>query len=307
MPFFIQNARPKSRLFKLVATFVTCTFGQTTIIDDALSKNILVQHENNMLSPSMPLILAKLYTEQNDPQDFLVSEKLDGVRAYWDGRLLRFKSGRIIHAPEWFIANFPRFAMDGELWIARGQFEKLSGVVRRLEPVDAEWRMVRYRLFEAPSHAGVFAERIAQLDHDVKASAIAWLDVLPQMKIANNIDLKLALAEIAKKGGEGLMLHRSDAPFQVGRSEALLKLKPQLDDDAIVVAHEEGRGKFSNMLGALVVMGADGRRFRLGTGLSDTQRRKPPVIGAKVTFRYRDRTASGLPKFPSFLRVKEFE
>jgi DNA ligase-1 len=47
--------------------------------------------------------------------------------------------------------------------------------------------------------------------------------------------------------------------------------------------------------------------FALGSGLSDALRREPPPIGVWVTYRYRDRTPSGLPRFASFLRVREAE
>jgi DNA ligase-1 len=87
----------------------------------------------------------------------------------------------------------------------------------------------------------------------------------------------------------------------------LLKLKPQLDAEATVVAHEAGQGKYRGVLGALVVMTPEGRQFRLGTGFTDAMRRHPPAIGSTVTYRYRDLTSTGLPKFASFWRVRESE
>ena len=75
---------------------------------------------------SPPLMLAEIYREDVNPADYWVSEKLDGVRAYWDGSRLLFRSGQTIQAPDWFTRELPRTALDGELWIGRGQFEKLS-------------------------------------------------------------------------------------------------------------------------------------------------------------------------------------
>lgn len=254
-----------------------------------------------------PLLLAQTYSERSDLAAYLVSEKLDGVRACWDGKVLRFRSGRPIHAPAWFTARLPDHALDGELWMGRRSFERLSAAVRRQEPLDAEWREITYQLYELPGGEGTFAGRLAALQADVAQAGVPWLQVLPQARVADHAALQLKLAQVVRAGGEGLMLHRADAAWQTGRSDILLKFKPRQDAEAVVVAHEAGRGKYEGMLGALVVMTPDGRRFRLGTGFSDAARRAPPAIGSTVTYRYRDLTSAGLPRFASYLRVREDE
>ena len=113
------------------------------------------------------------------------------------------------------------------------------------------------------------------------------------------------LAEVIAGGGEGLMLHRADAPFVTGRSDALLKLKPWQDAEGVVVAHLPGEGRLTGMMGALEVRLADGRLLRIGTGFTDAQRRAPPAVGRQITFRYRGLTRTGLPRFASFLRVRD--
>jgi DNA ligase 1 len=259
----------------------------------------------DVAAPSLPL--AQIYSEKYDLARYLVSEKLDGVRAYWDGRQLRFRSGRLIHAPAWFTAQFPAHPLDGELWMGRHSFERLSAIVRRQEPSDDEWKLVTYQLYELPEGVGSFGDRIAVLQASVAQAAVPWLRVLPQVHVSGKAALKAKLAQVVREGGEGLMLHWSDAAWQAGRTDLLLKLKPQLDTEAIVVAHEAGQGKYEGMLGALIVMTPEGRRFRLGTGFSDEQRRHPPAIGTTVTYRYRDITSTGLPKFASFLRIRDSE
>jgi DNA ligase-1 len=253
------------------------------------------------------LLLAMPYVARNDLAAYLVSEKLDGVRAYWDGRQLVFRSGRVIHAPAWFTAGLPAHPLDGELWMGRHSFERLSAVVRRDEPVDDEWKEVSYQLYELPDGTGTFEDRLAALRASVERSGVPWLHVLPQKRIDSQKELQERLAAVVRAGGEGLMLHRADAPWQAGRSDTLLKLKPQLDDEAVVVAHEPGKGKYTGMLGALIVRTREGRQLRIGTGFTDDQRRRPPAIGSTITYRYRDLTSSGLPKFASFLRVRESE
>lgn len=253
------------------------------------------------------LLLAQIYSDKYDVADYLVSEKLDGVRALWDGHHLRFRSGRLIQAPAWFIASLPAQSLDGELWMGRRRFEELSAAVRRQQPLDREWRDISYQLYELPNAAGSFSDRVAALQAIASQAAVPWLQVVPQLRIVDRNALKQKLVQVVRGGGEGLMLHRADAPWQTGRSDVLLKLKPQQDAEAQVIAHEPGKGKYQRMLGALIVMTPEGRRFRLGTGFSDAQRRDPPAIGSTVTYRYRDMTSTGLPKFASFLRVRESE
>jgi DNA ligase-1 len=89
------------------------------------------------------------------------------------------------------------------------------------------------------------------------------------------------------------------------RSDDLLKLKRFDDAEAIVIAHIEGKGKFSNMLGALVVTTPEAREFKIGSGFSDLQRRDSPAIGSTITYKYQGFTASGLPRFASFRRERD--
>lgn len=259
--------------------------------------------ENEPIAP--PLLLASVLPAQTDVSRYWVSEKLDGVRAIWDGKELRFRSGRLVAAPAWFTANFPNQQLDGELWLARGEFDQLSGIVRKLQPDDAEWRQVRYMLFELPEAAGTFSERIVRMQEIVAVAQVPWLQVIDQFRVSDRAELQQRLAEVLKHRGEGLMLHLADAPYTTGRGDVLLKLKPWLDAEAKVIAHLPGKGKYLGMLGALRVETPDGKRFSLGTGFSDEVRRHPPAIGVLVSYRYRELNPNGLPRFASYLRVRE--
>ncbi|MDO9194240.1 MAG: DNA ligase, partial [Undibacterium sp.] len=267
------------------------------LLSGALLPGAPVLAAEHLAASAPAILLAQNYSDKYDPADYLLSEKLDGVRALWDGKNLRFRSGRMIHAPGWFTAALPSHALDGELWMGRQNFERVSAAVRRQEPIDAEWKNISYQLYELPGGAGDFNARLSVLQASVRQAGVSWLQVLPQVRVADRATLKLKLKQIVRAGGEGLMLHRADALWQTGRSDVLLKLKSQLDAEAVVIAHEAGKGKYQGMLGALMVVTPDGQRFRLGTGLSDAQRRNPPPIGTTVTYRYRDLTSTGLPKF----------
>lgn len=251
------------------------------------------------------LLLADVYREDVEPADYWVSEKLDGVRAYWNGKRLYFRSGHPVPVPDWFTRGFPAVPLDGELWLGRGAFERLSGIVRKTEPVDAEWRQVRYMLFELPEAPGTFTERKDRLHRLAVETGVPWLQAVEQFRVVDRRALAEQLAAVVAAGGEGLMLHRAEAVYTSGRRNDLLKLKPFFDREARVVAHLPGAGRHAGHLGALLVETDDGRRFRLGTGLSDAQRMSPPPVGSLVTYRYRGLTVNGLPRFPSFLRVRD--
>jgi len=255
--------------------------------------------------PAPPLLLANVLQNQTDVSQYWVSEKLDGARAIWNGKALRFRSGRSVPAPAWFTANFPAQPLDGELWLERGGFDRLSAIVRKQQPVDDEWRQVRYMIFELPDASGSFTERIARMQEIVATVQIPWLRMVEQFRVRDRAELQHRLSAVLQNRGEGLMLHLAEAPYATGRSDVLLKLKPWLDAEATVIGHLPGRGKYQGMLGALRLETPDGRRFRLGTGFSDALRRDPPVIGTLITYRYRELNQNGLPRFASYLRVRE--
>jgi DNA ligase-1 len=255
-------------------------------------------------APPPAVLLARDAPDGVDPAGYLVSEKFDGVRAVWDGHTLRFRSGLPVTAPHWFVERLPGTPLDGELWFARGRFEALAGAVRRQVPRDDEWRAISYRVFELPGGPGTFAARAERIRAIVDRAAWAPLAAVEQVRIADRAALSARLDEVLRAGGEGLMLHRADAPYFAGRSDALLKLKAVHDADAVVVGHVPGRGRLEGRMGALRVRDGQGAVFLIGSGFDDATRADPPALGRTVTFSYRGRTAAGLPRFASFLRVR---
>jgi len=245
-------------------------------------------------------LLATLYNDQIDPAPYLVSEKYDGVRALWDGRVLRHRSGRPVSVPPAFTGSLPSQPLDGELWLGRGRFDELSAIVRKSQPRVSQWARVRYMVFEMPAAAGTFAERaerLRQLASD--GSGLSPVEAVAQSSVIDRDMLRRRLASVVAGGGEGLMLHLASAKCASGRSGILMKLKPHLDAEAIVVGHRLGTGKY------LEVEAGDGMRFLVGSGLTDALRRQPPPRGAVITYRYRDLTPGGVPRFATFVRRYE--
>lgn len=253
------------------------------------------------------LELASEWKHERSPAGFAVSEKLDGVRAVWDGERMRFRSGRPLVAPDWLLAALPPEPLDGELWLGRGRFDSLSAIVRSNLADASNWQSVRYMLFDMPAQPGSFSERYARLQSLVANAAQPWLQAVEQARGSDAATLERHLRELTRAGGEGLVLHRWDAPWQPGRSQAVYKFKLQPDAEATVLAHLPGTGKYASGTGALLVESAQGVRFAIGSGLSDAQRADPPAVGALVTYRYRGLTPGGVPRFATLLRVREEE
>ena len=248
--------------------------------------------------------LAGVYRAGVDLTRYWVSEKLDGVRARWDGAGLHSRRGNRLHAPPWFVEGFPAEPLDGELWLGRGAFEKLSGTVRRAVPDDDAWRGVRFMVFDLPAHPADFDGRLRRLRALFARVASPHIALIEQFRVADHAELMAALDRVVALGGEGLMLHDGRARYRAGRTNDLLKVKRYEDAEAVVVAHLPGRGKYAGLLGSLLVETPDGRRFRLGSGFSDEQRRRPPPVGATVTYKHYGVTGNGIPRFASFLRVR---
>ena len=260
---------------------------------------LLAAHE------ASPILLAEVYRGQVDVSRYLVSEKLDGVRAIWNGKTLNFRSGKEINAPRWFIDALPKQPLDGELWLGRGKFEQLSGIVRREVPDDQAWGQVRYMIFELPGASGSFSQRSEAIREIVRQAKLPWLQEVEQFSVVDRNGLQKHMDKVVKAGGEGLMLHRADALYETGRSDTLLKMKPWDDAEAVVIGHVPGKGKYAEMMGALRVRTHGNREFSLGSGFTDEQRRNPPPMGSSVTYRYRGVTRNGMPRFASFVRIRQ--
>ncbi|HBH36712.1 MAG TPA: DNA ligase [Gammaproteobacteria bacterium] len=249
------------------------------------------------------LMLATRYHQDIDVGDYWVSEKLDGVRARWDGSHLVSRGGYHFAAPSWFTEEFPTEPLDGELWIGRGQYEKVSAVVRKMTPHDG-WKQVRLMVFDLPQHKGRFTRRLESMRQLVEQAGFPYLAVIRQYRVADNGGLMQRLQSVIDGGGEGLMLHRATALYRHGRSDDLLKLKQFSDAEATVIGYRPGKGMFSGVTGSLKVQNDDGIVFYVGSGLSLDQRADPPPISSRITYRYQGFTKNGVPRFAVFLRVR---
>ena len=255
------------------------------------------------------MILAKTLPENVDVRDYWVSEKYDGVRGYWDGkqRQMYSRNGTVIALPNDFAAQLPDISLDGELWIGRGQFERVVSVVRDEQPDDTAWKQVKYMVFELPdsqNQYGDFTQRMGRIERITQNINAPNIQAVKQWRVRDRAELLRQLDTITQAGGEGLMLHLASAPYQTGRSDALYKLKLRQDAEATVIGYVAGTGKYAGKVGSLRVRTENGREFNVGGGLNDALRAQPPAIGSVITYQFNGLTKKGQPRFPRFLRVR---
>lgn len=253
-----------------------------------------------------PVLLAHKWEADVDPTGWWISEKLDGVRAYWDGKNFISRQGNIYHAPEWFKVGLPNCILDGELWMDRQCFQKTISIVKR-QDADREWKNITYFMYDMPDDTRPFEERLQSLQELTENTSIPNAAVLAQYRCSGIGHLHAELEAVKANGGEGVMIREPGSKYEAGRSHTLLKVKSFFDAEAEVIGYTAGKGRHKGRTGALQVRMENGKEFLLGTGLSDAERNSPPAIGSKVTYRYTELTTDGIPKCGSFVCVRDYE
>jgi len=258
------------------------------------------------------VLLAEKWTPATDPTGCWMSEKLDGVRAYWDGESFYSRNGNRFAAPSWFTDLLPAdTTLDGELYMGPGRFNEAVSIVRSGTP-DARWESIRYMIFDAPSSAPFEArmERVAEVVKDACRSARGDCPIVrvQQTRCRSPEHLGEFHARATAQGIEGTMLRAPGSAYERRRSASLLKVKDFHDAEARVVGYVPGEGKHRGRLGAYEAEDLQtGARFRVGTGMSDRQRENPAPKGSVITYRYQELTPAGIPRFPSFVSLRDYE
>lgn len=157
------------------------------------------------------LQLADTYSDKKHKiAGFLISEKLDGTRCFWDGGISRgvktenvpyagitdpktgkrkakikpyatglwSRYGNPIIAPDWFLNSLPCCPLDGELWAGRGKFQLARSICAGDDP-DPRFDQIQYAVYGSPPLDAVFrsgeikgSQMVANLD---AASIQAWV------------------------------------------------------------------------------------------------------------------------------------
>ena len=285
-----------------------------------------------------------------NPTNWLLSEKYDGVRAVWNGKDFVSRTNKIYHAPEWFKKLMPPSrALDGELHCGRGNFQLVSGITRHLVPNDKDWATVTYQVFDIPEKnfsTIPLYKRLVQLHNLVLESCQKWdsihlpdtidkphhcpLQFTQQYTIKNMEHAYQLYKEAIINGAEGVMIRHPDSNYEYKRSKNLLKWKPILDAEGVVIDYNEGTGRLKGMLGTFKVMLINDNTkkidkdkiFNLSGRLTDDFRSKYkfkngsiittppnnnniyPVINDIVTFTFMEYTNDGIPRQPIYQRIR---
>lgn len=155
-----------------------------------------------------------------DVSGWWYSEKLDGWRAYWDGRSFISRQGEVFNAPDWFKAGMPSQPLDGELWAGpRTTHNDVNSAIR-----SGDWLRLSFRPFDIPQlgfKVEDIAAKLASLPLPAHAQPVVYSRV-------ETTDQAIAMMRhIVNAGGEGVMLRKYGSGYSPDfRSEKLLKLKP---------------------------------------------------------------------------------
>lgn len=250
------------------------------------------------------LLLAHKWTDE-DPTGWWISEKLDGVRALWDGEKFISRLGNVYHAPAWFKTEMPKgIKLDGELFAGHKKFDQTVGTVKKLVPNDDEWKNIVFCVFDTLDATGVIFEfRMSFLNKLHVNNPSKFWKVLEQTKCTGTEHVLEELAKVESRGVEGLMLRAPNSMYESGRSSTLLKVKTFFDAEAFVIGIEPGKGKHKGRMGALICETNEGVEFKVGSGFTDKERENPPKIRDVITYKYQELTKTGVPRFPTFWRL----
>lgn len=242
----------------------------------------------------------KVYKSQNI-NGWVMSEKLDGIRGYWNGKELLSRQGKNIYVPKYFTKNFPPFELDGELWTKRNDFENIQNIVMDKNP-SKHWNQITYNIFEVPNAKSDFLKRLKKAKIWFENNPNKQVRIIAQIKCKDEKQLNEFLEDIIKKKGEGVIIKNPKEFYHTGRSIHILKVKRAQDMEGIVVGIN--MSKKTGVLKSLRIKLDNGTLFNLGIGFSKEERKNPLEIGKVVTFKYYGFTKYGKPKFASFLRVR---
>eukprot|EP01061_Rhynchopus_euleeides_P011251 TRINITY_DN2081_c1_g1_i1.p1 TRINITY_DN2081_c1_g1~~TRINITY_DN2081_c1_g1_i1.p1 ORF type:complete len:336 (+),score=84.52 TRINITY_DN2081_c1_g1_i1:57-1064(+) len=298
---------------------------------------VQVRHANVKADKPPPVMLAHSYKPGMNIAGWYCSEKLDGIRAYWNGSKLQTRNGVFIDVPKTFKRAmqhcFPKMHADGELFVKPDFFQQTMGAVMRSKEKEGmeRWEVgpgvhVSYYVFDLPprnlkDRSRTYAERLALLQSCQYTISMAQLqpNKFPGVKYLATVESKRLgaapdkakeqadklMQRVLRGGGEGLMLREPNSLYTGSRSHTLLKMKEVEESEALVLDWAEGVGKYHGLVGALRCRLHNGIHFEVGTGLPDSCRLSPDdFIGKVITVRHQSVTDLGVPRFPTYIGTR---
>ncbi len=255
------------------------------------------------LAKTPDLFLLKTYDNNKNVVGWVMSEKLDGIRGFWNGEQLISRGGNPINVPSWFTKNYPPFSIDGELWTKRGDFETISSIVRNKNS-NQRWKKITHQIFEVPNQSGGLPDRLAILQQFLDNNPESPIRIIKQSLITDQQQLPAFLEAVVADKGEGVVVRNPNTEYQTGRLSSALKVKKYFDTECTVLEILPGKGKYQNMMGSVLCQTQEGKQLKIGSGFKGKDRVNPPNVGSKITFKYYGFTKKGNFKYPVYLRVR---
>jgi DNA ligase-1 len=265
---------------------------------------LLLCLQSSVFAETLPLQQVRHYTAQTDTTGWLMSEKLDGIRGYWTGKKLLTRTGKPLHAPDWFIIQFPPFPLDGELWRKRDDFHFVQRTVLDSTP-STDWHQITFNVFEVPEAEGNFRQRLSKLEVWLQSNPSSPIKIIEQVPCKGTEHLYSFLHEVESGGGEGVIVKNPSLPFSSGSHQVVLKVKSYQTMEGEVIGYNPGKGQFKAMMGSLTLRLSSGLECKIGSGFTLSERKNPPPLGSIIVIKHHGLTKNGVPRFATYLRTRK--
>lgn len=269
---------------------------------------------------TLPPTIKPMLAEQYDPATQLfpvyVQPKLNGIRGIYHPSVRRFhtRQGKWWNEEmtEQFLPGMDElFAgvedpIDGEFYRPGWPLQQIAGAmaVSRVHPNEDTAGLIFYA-FDIVNRQP-FSERNLMLQ-----GFSANVGVVAAERISTRKDLEEAYEEYLEDDYEGIMIRSGGAPYIHGRTCAMLKRKLAQEFEAICIGVTEGKRQHKGKCGALLVQDKAGRVYKVGGGLTETQRNEfwqNPPLGQLVTCSSEaGLSAAGIPVQAHFVAIRNYE
>lgn len=263
----------------------------------------------------MKPMLAKPFEERLVPSFRFAQPKLDGMRLLWDGENIISRNGKevpgipsILHELK---TKFKGIPLDGELYCHGMGFQTIISHVRRTVNIK-ENPNIKYHVFDYPLQLSFDTRfnQLCKLIHELQPELIVPVSTI---NVSDILIDKLDIFNV--EGYEGTMIRNGHSLYQEKRTKDLLKIKGELDCELIIERCIEGEGKHLGRLGAFECIMKDmplDIYVKVGTGFNDSQREqfwinKDKMKGKIITITFQEFTDGGVPRFPRFKSIRDYE
>jgi ATP-dependent DNA ligase len=266
-------------------------------------------------------MLAQNYRKQSRKIRFpcYVQAKLDGVRSLFRNGVFTSRTAK----PFGFLDHIVKelkpavdagFILDGEIYSTTLSFQEFVGLVKKkhLTAKDVEnLKQVNLWVYDCVNEHP-FEQRLAMLIEFFRHHRFQHVHLLPTEECKTKDDIKKFHDKYVEAGYEGLIIRNKTGLYRLStRSENLQKFKEFEDAEFPIVGFDEGDG---NEKGAVIWVceTEDKKQFRVRPKGTIEERKElfkkaKSYIGKKLTVKYQEMTADGIPRFGIGIAIRDYE